>query len=317
MWFDKIILLLSNHRQPNNPTIPMTLTKQQIVSLLRSSGSPNSMQERSPLAQAVPGLSQTEIQQALTELQARGEVYAGIRNRYCMTPPTVLTQSKDNPTGLRFRGDRAYLPLAHQALKTEQSRDDSSLHPKIHGFDRINTCLNQVGIRLITVADSIEYLPPPCQPSKAILRSPWLENPFQVKNWSDRTIQQYVPRRDTSQKKRWTPLSYHQLQDKALLQLPTGEYLWFQDQTFYELEPDTAILAMFDKDRETDNPLKIPWDIQPGRLNLQGTILPSLYAQLLWRLSEPDSERYRHRLFENQNHPFVEIVFQRLGCILV
>jgi hypothetical protein len=203
MWIDKIILLLSNHRQPNNPAIPMTLTKQQIISLLRSSCSPDSIQAR----------WQTEIQQVLTELQARGEVYAGMKNRYCMTPPTVLASSKDNLVGLRFRGDRAYLPLAHQALKTEQSQDALSLHPKIHGFDRISACLNQVGIRLITVADSIEYLPPPCQPSKAVLRSPWLENPFSVKDWSDRTIQQYVPHRDTIQRNRWTSLDYNQLQD--------------------------------------------------------------------------------------------------------
>ncbi|KAB8313913.1 hypothetical protein SD81_040840 [Tolypothrix campylonemoides VB511288] len=308
MRFDKITLLLSNHRHPDNPAIPMTLSKHQIITLLRSNLSPNESQEQ----------LQTEIQEALSELQAQGEIYAGMRNRYCITPPTVLALDRDNLSGLRFRGDRAYLPLTHQVLKTEQSNDNLSIRPKIGGFNQIKNRLSQAGIRLVTVADSIEYLPYPRQPTQAILRSPWLENPFSISNWQSKgSIHQYVPRRDTPQKSRWVPLNYQQLQDKTLLQLPTGEYLWFQNRAFYELEPDTAMLAVFYQDKETGYPLKIQWDKPQGRLNLQGTSLPSVYAQLLWRLSEPDSERYRTRLIQSINHPIVETIFQRLGCILV
>lgn len=308
MCFDKITLLLSNHRHPSNPASPMTLTKHQIVSLIHLSLEPNQSQEQ----------LQTEIQEALSELQAQGEIYAGMRNRYCITAPTVLALERDNLTGLRFRGDRAYLALAHQVLKTEQSNDDLCIRPKIHGFNQIKNRLSQVGIRLLTVADSIEHLPYPQKPSKAVLRSPWTENPLTINNWSNNgIIQQYVPRSNTLQKHRWIPLNHKQLQEQTLLQLPTGEYLWFQDQAFYELEPDTAMLAMFHQDKETGYPLKIQWDKPLFRLNLQGTSLPSTYAQSLWRLSEPDDEQYRTRLFQSLNYPLVESIFQRLGCLLV
>ncbi|WP_339376393.1 hypothetical protein [Calothrix sp. NIES-2098] len=261
---------------------------------------------------------QSQVEEALSELQAQGEIYAGVRNRYCIAPPTSLALDKDNLTGLRFRGDRTYLPLAHQVLKTEQSHDNLSIRPNIRGFYQIKNRLNQAGIRLLTVADSIEHLPYPSQPSKAVLRSRWSENPFLANNGQGQgSIQQYLPSCDTPQKNRWIPLNYHQLQDKSLLQLPTGEYLWFQDQAFYELEPDTAMLAMFYQDQETGYPLKIHWDKPQGRLNLQGTSLPSAYAQLLWRLSEPDSERYRTRLIQPLHHPLVETIFQRLGSLLV
>ncbi|MBC1257053.1 hypothetical protein, partial [Trichormus variabilis] len=233
-------------------------------------------------------------------------------------PPTALALDKDNLTALRFQGDRTYLPLAHQVLKTEQNHNSVNIRPKIHNFNRIKDHLHQVGIRLVTVADSINNLPYPCKPSKAILRTPWPDNPFLTSSWqSQGLIHRYLPSRDTTQKHRWTPLNYHQLQDKSLLQLPTGEYLWFQEECFYELEPDAAMLVMFDLDKEAGHRLKIEWDKPQCRLNLQGTSLPSAYAQILWRLSEPDSERYRTRIIEHQHHPLVETIFQRLGCLLV
>jgi hypothetical protein len=308
MWFEQITLLLSNHRNSSNPAVATTLTKHQIISLLRSTLEPNQSQEQ----------LQTEIQEALRELQAEGEIYAGVRNSYCIAPPTVLALNRDNLTGLRFRGDRAYLSLAHQVLKTEQNNDELSIRPKVHGFNQIRNRLNQVGIRFLIVADSVEYLPRPCQPSKGILRSLWQENPFLINDKKGKDIiSQYVPRRDTPQKNRWLTVNYQQLQDKTLLQLSTGEYLWFQERTFYELEPDTAILAMFYQDSQTGFPLKIQWDKPQGKLNLQGTVLPSAYAQLLWRLSKPDNESYRNRLIQSINHPIVETIFQNLGCLLV
>lgn len=303
-----ILQLLSNHRHPEAPVRPTPLTKHQLVLLLRSSISPN---------QSTDGL-QSEVQETLSELQAQGEVLAGTGSRYCTAPPTVLALERENLSELLFRGDRAYLTLAHRALKTEQSENNLRLCSKMQGFNRIRDCLSQVGIRLLTVADSIEHLPYPCQVSKVLLRSPWSENPFTMSHWSKKgSIQHYVSKRDMSQKERWLPLSFQQLQNRTMLQLPTGEYLWFQDQAFYELEPDAALLAMFHQDKETGYPLKLVWDKPQGRLNLQGTILPSAYAQWLWRLSEPDSDRYRTRKIQPLNHPLVETAFQRLGCLLV
>lgn len=308
MDFEKITLLLSNHRHPNHPAIPTTLTKHQIISLIRSSLSPNEPEDKLP----------SEISEALRELQARGEILAGTRNSYCIAPPRVLALEKDNLTGLLFQGDRAYLPLAHQVLKTEQSQDKIHLHPKIREFNRLKDKLSQVGIRFLTVADSTEGLPCPRKPAKAVLRSPWTENPFRITNWCCQGgIKQYVPRRDTSQKERWMSVSYEQLSNQSLLQLPTGEYLYFQDQEFYELEPDTAIMAMFYQDKETESPLKIIWDKPQGKLNLQGIILPSAYARWLWQLSKPDGDRYRTRYIQPLNQPLIETAFKRLGCVLI
>ena len=125
-WVDKITLLLRNHRDLKNPALPMTLTKYQIVSLLRASVKPNHSQEQ----------LQAEIQDALIELQARGEIYLGRRNRYCIAPPTLLALDQDNFTGLQFRGDCAYLSLAHQLLKTEQYRDGLSVRPPTENLER-------------------------------------------------------------------------------------------------------------------------------------------------------------------------------------
>lgn len=308
MDIEKITFLLSNHRHPINPALPTTLTKQQIISLMRSSISPNQS----------PDEIEKEIQTNLMELQAQGEILAGIGNRYCMAPPTLLALERDNLTGLLFQGDRAYLALAHQVLKTEQSNDELRIRPKIQGFHRLRDCLSQVGIRLLTVADSIDNLPYPRQPSKALLRSPWRENPLTIRNWpNESTIQQYLPEQDTSQQERWKPLIHQELQEQTLLKLPTGEYLWFAEQAFYELEPDMAILAMFHKDKETAYPLKIHWDEPHGRLNLSGVILPSIYAKWFWHLSKPDQERYRTRYFPSTYWPLIKEAFERLGCILV
>ncbi len=45
MLTEKIPLLLSSHRHSSNPAIPLALTRYQIVSLLRSSLSPNEEQQ--------------------------------------------------------------------------------------------------------------------------------------------------------------------------------------------------------------------------------------------------------------------------------
>jgi hypothetical protein len=307
MFAEKITQLLSNHRHSNNKAVPQPLTKHQIISLLISSLSPNESQEN---------LTDT-IQDTLNELQAEGEVLAGRRNHYCMAPPMALAQNKEDLRSLLFRGDRAYLTLAHQVLESQKNpQNPLLLRPKSNQFHRIKDRLSQAGIRLLTISDSIENLPIPRKPLKSELRSTWTEDPFSIKNWQNGSyIQRYVPCNE-AQKERWRNPSRESIKNEDILHLPTGEYLWFEDQNFYELEPDLAILAMFYQDKQMGCPLKIIWDEPPGKLNLQGVYLPSTYARWLWHISEP-GEEYRTRNFQSKNWPLVKEAFKRLGAKLV
>jgi hypothetical protein len=302
MYFDQIILLLSNHRNSDRPEIPVTISKTQIISLVSSSLSPNKLQDQ---------LS-AEISEALKELEAQGEISAGSRNRYCIAPPTVLAQAKDNLTGLLFKGDRAYLPLAHKVLNTEQEPTETLIRPSINNFEVIKNKLFQVGISLLTVDQSVESLPLSELPSKVILRSPWSGNPF------ENSVLQYIPQDNFhTQSQRWQEIIKSQLSSKSLLQLATGEYLWFEDGKFYELDQDKAVLTMFALDKQKEYPLLIPWDESEGELHLKGVSLPGAYARWLWSLSESDKNNYRTRYIKLENRHLVESAFKRLGCSLV
>lgn len=302
MYFYQIILLLSNHRNSDRPELPATLSKTQIISLVGASLSPNKLQVQ---------LS-TVISEALKELEAQGEINAGSRNRYCIAPPTVLAQAKSNLTGLLFKGDRAYLPLAHKVLNTEQEATETLIRPNINNFEVIKNKLFQVGISLLTVDQSVESLPLPELPSKIILRSPWSGNPF------ENSVLQYIPQDNFhTQSQRWQEIIKSQLSSKSLLQLATKEYLWFEDGKFYELEQDRAILTMFALDKQKDYPLIVPWDESEGKLHLKGVSLPGAYARWLWSLSESDEINYRTRYVKPENQPLVKSAFKRLGCLLV
>ena len=302
MYFKHIISLLSNHRNKELPKLPITLSKTQIISLVGAGLSPNQPQDNIT----------TTIDKLLKELEAQGEINAGSRNRYCIAPPTVLAQAKNNLTGLLFRGDRAYLSLAHQVLNTEQELTETLIRTRINNFEVIKTKLDRVGITLLTVEQSIESLPLPELPSKAILRLPYLLNPF------DNIVQQYFPQNQFhNQSERWQSIIRSQLTNQSLLQLSTKEYLWFEDRKFYELEQDRAILTMFALDKETKKPLQIPWDESEGKLHLKGDSLPSTYARWLWSLSKPVKNSYRTRYIKPDNQPLVRSAFERLGCLLV
>lgn len=301
-WTTAITTLLSNHRQPQNLAQPWTLTRQQILSLLHYSAPPSSTDW------------QIEASRALDELHAQGEILSGMGKRYCIAFPTVLALSQDNTTSLRFQGDRAYLPLVHQALRTGQPKEDVLLRPQISGFNRIQDALQNVGVRFLEISDSFQGLPCPCKP--VVLRSPLDENPFVTYM----EIDYYVPQSMKNQTERWQSRFSHSAQELAtesLLRLPTGEYLWLNNGQFYELEPETAVLTMFAQDTAAAHPLPIAWDGDQGRVHLQEVILPSAYARLLWRLSDPDPERYRTRLVSAAQRPFVKEAFTRLGCELV
>ena len=302
MYFNEIISLLSNHRNSDRPEFPITLSKTRIISLVGASLSPNRSQDN----------ISTSITEALKELEAQGEINAGSRNRYCMAPPTVLAPTKDNLTKLIFRGDRAYLSLVHQVLNTEQEPTKTIIRNSINNFDVIKNELAQVGITLLTIEQSIESLPLPELPNKIILRSPYSLNPF------DNSILQYFPQDNFhTQSERWREIIKSSLTNKSLLQLVTKEYLWFEDNKFYELEQDRAILTMFALDKKTQYPLLIHWDEPEGRLNLQGVSLPSAYARYLWWLSKPVENSYRTRYVKPQNQPIIKSAVHRLGCCLV
>jgi len=301
-----IIFILSNQRQTHQAGLPQSLAFHTILTLVQQNFSP----QEASMAE--------HTKTALDELQAKGEVLSGIGNRFCMAPPTILVENESNLTEVSFRGDRAYLKLAHQALETGQPIFKTQLHPKIHGFHRIQERLRNHGIRLLTIMDSVSHLPTPEKPKLHLLSgAEWHENPFQC--WSTSSlIQAYRPTSQwQTQRDRWQFITQTNLTSDSLLKLSTGEYLWFAADQFYQLSPDTASLAMFWLDKQAGLPLLVEWDKEPGRLNLQGTILPSSYAQWLWRLSKPDPNQPRTRLFEPTQRAVVHQAFTRLNCFLV
>ncbi|MDG2992007.1 hypothetical protein L3556_13860 [Candidatus Synechococcus calcipolaris G9] len=299
-----IIRLLSNHRQAYRTELPQPLSLRAIATLIQQSLPPQ-----------YEDVSK-QLEADLRELQAQGEVLAGMGNRFCMAPPVVLAEDEMNLTGVLFRGDRAYLRLAHQALETGQPSTRPILRPRINGFHRINERLRKVGIRLLTVASSVDHLPLPELPQPSRLQGCESLNPFEAATWTD-PCRQYIPSLGTQQFEHWVPIMQAALRDCTLLKLPTGECIWFEAEQFYELTPDTALLAMFQLAQDARAPISIPWDEVPGRLNLQGISLPSSYAQLLWRLSQPDVDMPRTRLFAPANRPIAREALLRLGCTLV
>ena len=302
MYSKQIISLLSNHRNSDRLEFPITLSKTQIVSLIGASLSPNVSQDN----------ISTKISEDLRELEAKGEINVGSRNRYCIAPPTVLAAAEDNLTGLLFKGDRAYLSLAHQVLNTEQNPNELQIRPKINNFLTIKNKLSAVGISLLTISQSIESLPVPELPSKAILLGKDRDNPF------ENAVLQYLPNSNfDTQPQRWREIVKSQLSNKSLLQLATKEYLWFEGNSFYELEQDKAVLTIFAVDKETEHPLQIPWDRSSGKLHLKGVSLPSAYARWLWSLSEPIDNSYRTRYIKPKHQHLVESAFNKLGCRLV
>jgi hypothetical protein len=252
-----------------------------------------------------------------------GEILAGDRNQYCIAPPTLLALDEDNLTSLLFTGDRTYLSLVHQTLESDPTDlDNLRIRPKKQNLSWIRSHVEQIGVRLWTIADSLANLPTPQKPERVVLRSPLTRNPFENDNWrTDQDILQYLPRPNLSiQTARWQPAKYVQILAQnlsPLIRLPTGEYIWMDGIEFYEIEPDVAILTMFALDIEANANLKIIWDEPQGRLNLQGLSLPSDYAKWLWRISEPVEDIYRTRYVEPIKRPLMKKAFNKLGCELV
>ncbi|UIE36691.1 hypothetical protein [Leptodesmis sichuanensis] len=87
---ERIIKILSNHRQPHYPEHPKALTVRSIVSLIEHSFSPNHI------------VDSDQVQECLQELQAQGEVLAGRGNQFCMAPPAILVEDETNFVGVLF-----------------------------------------------------------------------------------------------------------------------------------------------------------------------------------------------------------------------
>ena len=294
---EKVIILLSNHRSPIDPARPLSLAKRQILSILVSSLSPEYPQNKLP----------QELETTLRELEAKGEIYAGMGNRFCIAQPTVLYEEK------LFCGDRAYLPLAHQLLGNAAT-DSTSLNFGEVTFDVLKDTLASRGISLIEIEQSLQHLPEPCCPSTYMLRGYEIEDPFLNPDYDG--ILHYAPR-IAEQSDRWREPSRANLRNPDLLKLPTGEYLWHEQGVFYQIDKDTAVLAMFQLDREVGQPINVDWDCDRGILDLQNLTLPSSYAQQLWRISSPEQQGNRVRYFQPNYRKQVVQIFQRLGCRLL
>jgi hypothetical protein len=126
---EKVVALLSNHRSTINAAIPLPLTKKQLLSLLTSSVSPIYPSDK---------LSQ-ELEVALKELEAKGEIYANEGDRFCIAQPSVLYANA------LFRGDRAYLHLAHQVVGNPVTDSTKLTFPAID-FDVLKERFLEKGI---------------------------------------------------------------------------------------------------------------------------------------------------------------------------
>jgi hypothetical protein len=312
MLSNSIINLLSNHRDPNNQSRSSTLNKTQIIRLLRESISP----DRQLLS------LQEEICQTLQELEAQSEILASKGNYYCIAPPTLLANSREDVAGVRFRGDRAYLSVAHECLNSRnQNRDEVKIHPRIRRFDRIQAKLDPIGIRLLTAEDLIHRLPSPQKPPKYVLRCPTT-----LPDSSNSGLFSYEPLPHIPQENRWQPVIVSQvstLAERSLLKLSkdrhyqNDRYFWYEGGEVYDLDRDVAVLAMFDKDRETNSPLTVIWHTSEGKLDLGDIYLPLAYIRYLWQLSGEAEQNSRIRSVPAASRSLIEPAFQRLGCLLV
>jgi biotin operon repressor len=308
-----IITLLSNHRDPDSPNQPKALSKLKIIGILRESVSPNL--DKSNL--------QTEILEKLQDLEAQGEIISDKNNRYySIAHPSLLANSRQDIRGLLFRGDRAYLQLAHQVLNSRnQDRDGVQISFRSTRIDSIQKKLDPIGIRLLSAEDLIHRLPSPQKPPKYVLRCPTT-----LPDSSDGELFSYEPVPNTLQEDRWQPVIVTQVSTLAapsILKLSkdryyrNDRYFYWKGNKVYELDRDVAVLAMFDKDRETNSPLRVIWHTSEGKLDLGDIYLPLAYMSYLWQLSGEAEQNSRIRSVPAASRSLIEPAFQRLGCLLV
>lgn len=306
-----VIQILSHHRAPGRPHLPQTLTCYQLLGLLRATVPPSAPDTT---------LSPSRLDEALHTLEAQGEVLLGVGKRVSMARPSVYTSGEEPVKSLQFLGDRAYLRLAHQRLETGQPISQTLLRPRNKNIEWLQTQLQGINVGFYTPEQLLTQLPTPDVPEFWRLKGEdRTSNPFSIYQGFD-TIRGYLPKAG-NQRERWQPIigleHLQNISSLSLLKTPGGEFLWLKNGQFFEINPDTAYLAMFSLDKQSNQPLKIALDEGTGCLDLRETFLPKAYAQVIWRLSKPSSDHNRIRYVAPHNQPRVKAALERLGCVLV
>jgi hypothetical protein len=304
---EKILTILTNHRQPNNRELPRVLTLRSIVSLIEHSLPPNE------------DINRKEIEDYLNQLQLQGEILQAKGKKYCVAPPTVLVEDKDNCNSLWFRGDRAYLKLVHQVLETRQIIPTLEINSRGKSFTQIKEKLNSCGVRLLTYQDTLYTLPIPQKPK--IYTQEKLDKIFQgeIKIYKP-LFQQHLFK---PQEERWKITVIERLINGSLIKSVNAkdyQYYWYQDKQFYQLtDKEQAPLTMFYLDKQAKCPLQISLDeTKEGfQLDLQRVFIPYAYYKLVYGLSKPADKTQYIRIFDHIYRQLIEQVFKRLGCYFV
>jgi hypothetical protein len=304
---EKILTILTNHRQPNNRELPRVLTLRSIASLIEHSLPPNE------------NINRKEIEDYLNQLQLQGEVLKAKGKKYCVAPPSVLVEDKDNFNSLWYRGDRAYLNLVHQVLETKQIIPTTEIDARGKSFTQIKEKLNSCGIRLLTYQDTLYELLIPHKPKLYTLDKcdPNIENEIKV----------YKPLRQRdqfkSQEERWKISAIGRLTNGSLIKSIKAkdyQYYWYEDNQFYQLtDKEQAPLTMFWLDKQAECPLQISLDeTKEGfQLDLQKVFIPYAYYKLVYGLSKPADKSQYIRIFDNIYRSLIKQVFKQLGCNFV
>lgn len=305
MWNSKILRLLSQHRQSEQRALPAVLSQTQITNLLRQTLDPN--QEDNQIS--------NDVQRALRELEAQNEVLRAPGNRYCVAPPVLLSNSEDL-AGLQFRGDRAYLTLAHEVLKTNQPVNVEQLRSTRSNFKKAKDDLLERNISLLTIAHILNDMPEPQKPQRIYLKGREYQLSI-IEFWKTqdiKQIKQYVPAH-AEQVDRWVTPIPSTPKTQSLFQVADNEYLWYEEKQFYALERDTAVLAMFYLDKWERKPIRLVLE-DTGQMDLRRVILPNAHYQLFRYLAEQKDGERRVYYVPPANRQLVRDIFKHLGCDL-
>lgn len=304
---ERILTILTNHRQLNNPELPRVLTLRSIASLIEHSLPPNE------------NINRKEIEDYLNQLHIQGEVLKTKGKKYCVAPPTLLVEDQNNCDILYFRGDPAYLQLVHRVLETRQIIPTLEINSRGQSFTQIKEKLSSCGIRLLTYQDTLYELPIPQKPKLYTLEK--LDNTLQGE------IKIYKPLFQKHlfkpQEERWKITVIDRLTNDSLvksIKAKDYQYYWYKDNQFYQLtDKEQAPLIMFWLDKQAKCPLQIPLDeTKEGfQLNLQKVFIPYPYYKLVYGLSKPADKSKYIRIFDHIYRSLIEQIFKRLGCNFV
>ncbi len=294
------IVRILSHERSENPAQPAAVGKARLKNRMTKNKPPNMTDDA----------FQEELEKALERLLNMREILSGQRY-YCMAPPTLIANSKEECiNGLKFLGDRAYLKLVHQKLRSSSSPESTSIPAGNRKFERIQEKLNSLGVRILTIDDLTAKLQAPKIPPSYLLQCPI---DLLVEN-----LELYQSTPHTSQDNRWYPYQGELLAEPGILRrsrkncFSQAEYWWWDGSQAYSLDSEVAILAMFAQDQEKQALVMIAHP-DVGILKLQDVFLPYSYMQYIWQLSEEGSE-YRTRRIPSGRWQLIESALKQLGC---